>query len=215
MASFSISYGASTFKNWSFKGTVFAVAQAGDGEYSDMKFPGSILGETKGARRNTSAARDGFAAHGGWTQTEIDGPDGTLLLVKVDQSRHGSIYAQGAFLIALRDDADLIRIEANLPDNPNSAFGAGKMPLIIFTGKGDIIPPSEFADYGVCFRGNITNNYFDPEEIEETLTMSVIQHGKAKPTTETIEKDTGEKVRVKKDSTTRRITIRRGRQATA
>jgi len=196
-------HGSQTFKNASSKVNVFVMRADGTAK---RDFPNKQMSSVKGTSTQTPAALDGFADHGKWYGTRYEAKEGAILMLQASTTYHGAPYNNGCMLLALRENAPLLKVDVITPPNNNATYQ--RVPA--FSGKADSITVEESKDYGIVMPKNFINNYFDEEELEELFDVSILTEGTRRPEMMSVRNEKGRvrKVAVVKEGG-RRVRIRR------
>jgi len=189
-------HGSQTFHHASNKVNVFLMD--GDGT-SGRSFPNSKL-KSIAKSRTTPAAKDGYDLHGMWQTNVYEAVDAKVLMVQASTSHRGAPYNQGCVLIALREDAPLIKVTVELSPSQNALYP----DLPSFVGRGDVLSTYDFDEYGIRFRESFLDNFFDEEELEELFRVERMAPGTSKPDMLTVQTPEGGTTRVPGDTTSRR-----------
>lgn len=132
-------------------------------------------------------------------------PDGVLLLLQSSHRMRGTPLRDGALLLRTRSAGPMLAIRAALPA-ALEALQTGD--FLVFQGRADVLPVSEYAEWGLEPPKNWVNGFTDDEEVAECYTIEVHQpEVEAKPQYEKLQDAEGNTV-VAKKRPGRRIRLR-------
>jgi len=181
-----LTYGSQTFDTTSAKIACFCMLPGN----KIRVFPSTVMNER--VRNSNAASIDGHKLHGYWTNARYDLVEGMVLMIQVTNSVRAARRNNASMLIALRDSAPSLLVQARIVPHRNAVFNS----INAFAGNGDIISPSEAEELGYVLDRGYVDTFFHPEEVEEVFDVTELSPGTDRPEIIEIRSVEGESVKV-------------------
>lgn len=120
-------------------------------------------------------------------------PDGTVVMVQASHTHRAKPLKDGAIFIALRADAPVLAIKAELPV---AAEATQTGSFLAFQGRGDVLSMTELKTYGIKPPRSWAEAFLDPDEVADCYEVVQLAPGAAKPIMERLKDRDGNEVLV-------------------
>lgn len=143
----------------------------------------------KGSSAKTPARLDGLESNGAWYSKKYRAQEGDMLSIQCKTEVRLMPYAKVAILLRVRDDADLIQVNAILQPNRDAAFQRIKA----FVGRADIMDKGLLEEIFADDHALATHigSYTDKEQAEEEFEIKVLAKGSSAPKVMLVETSSG------------------------
>lgn len=170
---FRVAYGSCTWPHGSTRITAYVLTKDGNGKPVRV-FPHSVMAEDGRPTVQNAALNVGGGSNGVWNFASFEHQEGTMLLVQLSTTKHGSPWCDAARVIRLRSEAPLIQIRGKTI----IAHGNALPSVNCFHGRGDILTPREANQFGAGLTLNFIEKFLvNQDEIDEAFDEHLLLDG--------------------------------------